>query len=400
MPTFEYKARTPNLKITTGTIEANDEKEARNIVASLGLHPIEIKMKQQKEKGHGKINDRIRAMFAKELSVMIRSGLRTDDAIRVCQKQLKNSQFATVLDSVLVDVSSGLPLSEALARHPKAFDSVFVSIVQSGEASGEMADALEMLSEFINRTNYIRGKLISALIYPCLILVFAVFSSLALLLFVFPQLEDLYAQLGGQLPLITQIFLTISHTLRNYWFIWIPLVIGSIFLVYRWYKSPNGRYTVHRLILKIPFVGPFVQQIALTKFTKTLALLLDSGAKTVESLRIAGNSSGNALIERATQNLILGLQEGEKISQRMKADEALFTTLLVQVINVGEHTGNIVEMLKEVVQHYEKESDEMAARLGSVLDPILMVLMLAIVGTMLAALYLPVFNMSNLMQSF
>lgn len=400
MPTFEYKARTPNLKITTGTIEANDEKEARNIVASLGLHPIEIKVKQKKEKGRGKINDRIRAMFAKELSVMIRSGLRTDEAIRVCQKQLKNSQFATVLDSVLVDVSSGLPLSEALARHPKAFDSVFINIVRSGEASGEMADALEMLSEFINRTNYIRGKLISALIYPCLILVFAVFSSLALLLFVFPQLEDLYAQLGGQLPLITQIFLTISHTLRDYWFIWIPLVIGSIFLVYRWYKSPNGRYTVHRLILKIPFVGPFVQQIALTKFTKTLALLLDSGAKTVESLRIAGNSSGNALIERATQNLILGLQEGEKISQRMKADEALFTTLLVQVINVGEHTGNIVEMLKEVVQHYEKESDEMAARLGSVLDPILMVLMLAIVGTMLAALYLPVFNMSNLMQSF
>jgi len=400
MPTFEYKARTPNLKITTGTIEANDEKEARNIVASLGLHPIEIKVKQKKEKGRGKINDRIRAMFAKELSVMIRSGLRTDEAIRVCQKQLKNSQFATVLDSVLVDVSSGLPLSEALARHPKAFDSVFISIVRSGEASGEMADALEMLAEFINRTNYIRGKLISALIYPCLILVFAVFSSLALLLFVFPQLEDLYAQLGGQLPLITQIFLTISHILRDYWFIWIPLVIGSIFLVYRWYKSPNGRYTVHRLILKIPFVGPFVQQIALTKFTKTLALLLDSGAKTVESLRIAGNSSGNALIERATQNLILGLQEGEKISQRMKADEALFTTLLVQVINVGERTGHIVEMLKEVVQHYEKESDEMAARLGSVLDPILMVLMLAIVGTMLAALYLPVFNMSNLMQSF
>lgn len=400
MPTFEYKARTPNLKITTGTIEANDEKEARNIVASLGLHPIEIKVKQKKEKGRGKINDRIRAMFAKELSVMIRSGLRTDEAIRVCQKQLKNSQFATVLDSVLVDVSSGLPLSEALARHPKAFDSVFINIVRSGEASGEMADALEMLSEFINRTNYIRGKLISALIYPCLILVFAVFSSLALLLFVFPQLEDLYAQLGGQLPLITQIFLTISHTLRDYWFIWITLVIGSIFLVYRWYKSPNGRYTVHRLILKIPFVGPFVQQIALTKFTKTLALLLDSGAKTVESLRIAGNSSGNALIERATQNLILGLQEGEKISQRMKADEALFTTLLVQVINVGEHTGNIVDMLKEIVQHYEKEIDEMAARLGSVLDPILMVLMLAIVGTMLAALYLPVFNMSNLMQSF
>lgn len=400
MPTFEYKARTPNLKITTGTIEANDEKEARNIVASLGLHPIEIKVKQKKEKGRGKINDRIRAMFAKELSVMIRSGLRTDEAIRVCQKQLKNSQFATVLDSVLVDVSSGLPLSEALARHPKAFDSVFINIVRSGEASGEMADALEMLSEFINRTNYIRGKLISALIYPCLILVFAVFSSLALLLFVFPQLEDLYAQLGGQLPLITQIFLTISHTLRDYWFIWIPLVIGSIFLVYRWYKSPNGRYTVHRLILKIPFVGPFVQQIALTKFTKTLALLLDSGAKTVESLRIAGNSSGNALIEQATQNLIVGLQEGEKISQRMKADEALFTTLLVQVINVGEHTGNIVDMLKEIVQHYEKEIDEMAARLGSVLDPILMVLMLAIVGTMLAALYLPVFNMSNLMQSF
>lgn len=400
MPTFEYKARTPNLKITTGTIEANDEKEARNIVASLGLHPIEIKVKQKKEKGRGKINDRIRAMFAKELSVMIRSGLKTDDAIRVCQKQLKNSQFATVLDSVLVDVSSGLPLSEALARHPKAFDSVFINIVRSGEASGEMADALEMLSEFINRTNYIRGKLISALIYPCLILVFAVFSSLALLLFVFPQLEDLYAQLGGQLPLITQIFLTISHTLRDYWFIWIPLVIGSIFLVYRWYKSPNGRYIVHRLILKIPFIGPFVQQIALTKFTKTLALLLDSGAKTVESLRIAGNSSGNALIEQATQNLILGLQEGEKISQRMKNDEALFTTLLVQVINVGEHTGNIVDMLKEVVQHYEKEIDEMAARLGSVLDPILMVLMLAIVGTMLAALYLPVFNMSNLMQSF
>jgi len=400
MPTFEYKARTPNLKITTGTIEANDEKEARNIVASLGLHPIEIKVKQKEEKGRGKINDRIRAMFAKELSVMIRSGLRTDDAIRVCQKQLKNPQFATVLDSVLVDVSSGLPLSEALARHPKVFDSVFINIVRSGEASGEMADALEMLAEFINRTNYIRGKLISALIYPCLILVFAVFSSLALLLFVFPQLEDLYAQLGGQLPIITQIFLTISHILRDYWFIWIPLVIGSIFLVYRWYKSPNGRYTVHRLILKIPFVGPFVQQIALTKFTKTLALLLDSGAKTVESLRIAGNSSGNALIERATQNLILGLQEGEKISQRMKADEALFTTLLVQVINVGEHTGHIVEMLKEVVQHYEKESDEMAARLGSVLDPILMVLMLAIVGTMLAALYLPVFNMSNLMQSF
>lgn len=400
MPSYEYKARTPKLKIITGTIEANDEKEAKELVANLGLHPVEIKLVQKAEKTKGKVTSRDLAVFAKELAVMIRSGLRTDDALRVCQRQLKRSRLAKVLDDVLTDVSAGLSLSDALAKHPKTFNTVFVNMVRSGEASGEMAEALEMLSDFINRENHIRGKMISALMYPGLILSFAVVASLALLLFVFPQLEDLYAQLGGDLPLLTQVFLNISHGLRDYWFIWVPAVSLSIWGLIRWSKTPKGRYTVHRLVIKVPLIGPFVQQIALTKFTKTLASLLDSGARTVESLRIAGNSSSNALIERATQGLILGLQEGERISQRMRADESLFTTMLVQVMTVGEATGNVVEMLQEVVKYYEREVDETAERLGAVLDPILMVLMLGLVGTLLAALYLPVFNMSSLMQGF
>lgn len=400
MPSFEYKARTPKLKIVTGTIEANDENEAKELVANLGLHPIEVKMVQKKERIKGKVTSRDLAVLAKDLAVMIRSGLRTDDALRVCQRQMKRSRLASVLDDVLVDVSAGLTLSDALAKHPKVFNTVFVNMVRSGEASGEMANALEMLAEFINRENHIRGKMISALMYPGLILAFSVLASLALLLFVFPQLEDLYAQLGGDLPLLTQIFLNISDTLRDYWFLWVPAVALTIAGIVRWSKTANGRYTVHRLVMKVPLIGPFVQQIALTKFTKTLASLLNSGAKTVESLRIAGNSSSNALIEQATQGLILGLQEGEQISQRMRADEELFTTMLVQVMSVGEATGNVVEMLQEVVKHYEREVDETAERLGAVLDPILMVLMLGLVGTLLAALYLPVFNMSSLMQGF
>lgn len=398
MASFKYKARTPTLEVVEGVLEADDELAVRDTIIRLGMHPLEIAVQQTKTRSRKRVKADALAVFAKELSVMIRSGLTTDDALRISQKQQRDSGLGPIIGELLDDVSNGMTLSAALSKHPRVFNGVFVSMVRTGEASGEMANALENLSDFINKENWIKGKLTSAMMYPGLILTFAVFATLAMLLFVFPQLENLYAQLEGELPGITKFFLATSDFLRGFWFIWVPISLALVVWAVSWSRTPKGRRVRDKLSLKIPLIGPFIQQIALTKFSKTLASLLQGGTRTVEALVIAGGSSGNALIEDAVDGLVSGLREGERVSHRMAANEELFTTMLVQVMAVGEETGSVTEMLAEVVEHYENEVDRTAERLGAVLDPILMVIMLAIVGTMLMGLYLPIFNMSSLIQ--
>ena len=260
-----------------------------------------------------------------------------------------------------------------------------------------MAHAMATLSDFITQMVRIRSKVISALIYPAIVLTAAGFGTLFLVLVVFPQISDLYAQFGADLPLITRFIIGLSNFLISYWYLVLATIAGLVVGVRRWLRTPNGRRVKDTVILKIPIVGPFIKKMVLVKFTKTLAALVANSTHIVDALRIAGASSGNALIEEATQEIIIGLREGERISRRMREKEWLFSGMLVNMIASGEEVAKIDKMLLVVADHYQSEVDETASRLSTILDPILMLFVLGIVGTILIALYLPIFQIGSVL---
>lgn len=395
---YTYVARNAQGKEQRGVIEAESREEALRLLREKGLYPFKV---QEAKKSGFRMRGRIKgidlANFTKQLSVMIGSGIPQDVALASCEKETSKEALKSVIASLRTDVSNGVALSDALRKHPKVFDSVFVSLARAGEASGDMAHAMATLSDFITQMVRIRSKVISALIYPAIVLTAAGFGTLFLVLVVFPQISDLYAQFGADLPLITRFIIGLSNFLISYWYLVLATIAGLVVGVRRWLRTPNGRRVKDTVILKIPIVGPFIKKMVLVKFTKTLAALVANSTHIVDALRIAGASSGNALIEEATQEIIIGLREGERISRRMREKEWLFSGMLVNMIASGEEVAKIDKMLLVVADHYQSEVDETASRLSTILDPILMLFVLGIVGTILIALYLPIFQVGSVL---
>ena len=395
---YTYVARNAQGKEQRGVIEAESREEALRLLREKGLYPFKV---QEAKKSGFRMRGRIKgidlANFTKQLSVMIGSGIPQDVALASCEKETSKEALKSVIASLRTDVSNGVALSDALRKHPKVFDSVFVSLARAGEASGDMAHAMATLSDFITQMVRIRSKVISALIYPAIVLTAAGFGTLFLVLVVFPQISDLYAQFGADLPLITRFIIGLSNFLISYWYLVLATIAGLVVGVRRWLRTPNGRRVKDTVILKIPIVGPFIKKMVLVKFTKTLAALVANSTHIVDALRIAGASSGNALIEEATQEIIIGLREGERISRRMREKEWLFSGMLVNMIASGEEVAKIDKMLLVVADHYQSEVDETASRLSTILDPILMLFVLGIVGTILIALYLPIFQIGSVL---
>ncbi|HET7488234.1 MAG TPA: type II secretion system F family protein [Acidimicrobiales bacterium] len=401
--TYTYKVRDKQGKVQQGELEADSTKLVVDRLRQMGYVPIAVEKKKgaagSKElhifKPKAKLKDL--AVFSRQFAVMINSGLSLLRALSILEKQTESKVLAEVVGVVRHDVENGASLSAALAKHPKTFNKLYVAMVRAGETGGVLDSVLIQLATTIEKQVELRQKVKSAMTYPVAVLCLVLLIVTAMLLFVVPTFKGLYADLNGTLPLPTRILLDISEILKK----WFPLVViaqvGLVWAFKRWIATDKGRGIWDVFKLRIPIFGTLVHKTALVRFSRTLASLLRAGVPILESLDITSETVGNTVMVNAVKDVASGVQRGESMGLPMSKHE-IFPPMVVQMLSVGEETGAVDTMLDKVGEFYEQEVEATVDALTSLLEPILIVVMGGAVGGMVIALYMPMFNIINLIK--
>jgi len=336
------------------------------------------------------------AIYSRQLSVLIDAELPLIQSLGILEEQQKNTYFKNVIKTVKDDVEAGSTLNQAKRKHPKAFDDLYCNLIASGEQSGSLDIMLRRLSEFIEKNVRLRAKVKQAMIYPVGILIFAIVVSIFMLWKVIPVFAAIFRDLGAELPWLTAFVVGLSEFVeKNIIFVFIGLV--AFVLAFRYYRNTKpGRISTDRLILKMPLFGALLYKVAMTRVTRTLATLISGGVPMLEALKITSTTAGNVIIEQEIVEARKLVSEGKTMAESFK-QAGRFPTMMLQMINVGEATGTLDEMLSKLANFYDEEVDNAVSALLSILEPIMLVFIGGIVGGLVVSMYLPIFN---LMQQF
>ena len=406
MPTtFAYKVRDKQGKVLEGTLESESVALVANKLRQMGYVPLNIEAhkanKFQTELKIPGLSDRVSlkdvAVFSRQFATMINSGLSLLRSLSILADQTENKELARIVGVVRQDVEKGSALSVSLAKHPKAFSRLYISMVKAGEIAGTLDTTLLRLAETIEGQVELRRRVKSAMTYPAVVGVLVVLILTAMILFIVPMFEGMYKELGGQLPLPTRILLGISGVIRKMWFLVIGVEIGLVVGFKKWIATDGGRSKWDAIKLKMPVFGGLVHKTALARFSRTLSSLIRSGVPILESLEIVADTSGNAVVAKAVRHTSDEVKKGETIATPLK-DHAVFPPMVVQMIAVGEETGALDEMLAKIADFYDQEVAATVEALTSLIEPLLIVFMGASVGGMVVALYMPMFNIINLIK--
>jgi type IV pilus assembly protein PilC len=328
---------------------------------------------------------------------MINSGLSLLRSLYILEEQTENKALAATVSEIRQDVEKGASLSQAMAKHPKVFSKLYVSMVRSGEIGGVLDSVLLRLASTIEKQVELRGKVKSAMTYPVAVLALVLMILTAMLLFIVPIFKDLYDGLGGTLPLPTRLLLAVSEIMTKF----LPIVIGvialAVFAFRRWVKTESGREAFDRFKLRVPIFGPLVQKTALTRFASTLSALLRSGVPILESLEIVSDTVNNTVMAKAIKDVQTAVKGGDAINRPL-TQHKVFPPMVVQMMAVGEETGALDEMLEKIGEFYEAEVEATVDALTSLLEPLLIVVLGGTVGGMVVSLYMPMFNIIKLIQ--
>jgi len=393
LPLFEYKGKTLAGAMVSGELKAKNKAELERI---LRQNKILVSAVSSKSSG---INIRLMmgikkvhiSRFTRQFSTMIGAGLPMIQCLEILAQQAETPQFREVIDRVKEDVQSGSTLADALSRHKKAFDELYVSMVDAGEIGGALDQILSRLATYREKADALARKVRGALVYPSVIVVVAVLVTFVMLTYIVPVFARMFAGLGAELPGPTQIVLGISHFLRQNILGGFVLLV-AFFIFYRYYsKTPNGRLLVDKLKLRTPMIGSLIRKSAVARFTRTLGTLISSGVSILDALEITAKTSGNRVIQDAIRRSVVSIAEGETITQPLK-ETGVFPPMVCQMISVGERTGGLDEMLQKIADFYEEEVDAAVSALTSVIEPIIVVLMGVVIGGILIAMYLPMFD--------
>lgn len=404
MPTtYAYRVRDRAGKILTGSLDADNTALVANRLRQMGYVPISIDKKPgagvKTEIAIPGLSNRVKlkevAVFARQFATMIGSGLTLMRSLSILTVQTDNKFFAGVIENVRSDIEGGSSLSAALARHPKQFNNLFVSMVRAGETSGNLDRALLDLADTIEKQVELRGKIRSALTYPIAVLGLVLCILAAMLLFIVPIFKGMYTSLGGTLPAPTLLLIDISNiTVTFFPFILIGAVAG--FFVYRrWVKTPAGKGVRDRLILKIPIFGALIRKTSMARFAATLSTLLGSGVPVLESLEITADTVGNTVVAKGVRAIAEGAKQGEALTRPL-SDHPVFPPMVTQMMAVGEETGALDTLLSKVAHFFEDEVQRTVDALTSLLEPLLIVVLGGAVGSMVVSLYLPMFDIIKL----
>jgi type IV pilus assembly protein PilC len=394
MPSYTYTARAGNGELKSATIEAPTRDDVVAQLRKLRLNVVKIDESVQKKKRGGKIGMRDIVIFTRQFSTMINSGLPLVQALDILATQSENPALKDVTRQVVFDVESGNTVADALRKHPKAFTDLYVNMVAAGEAGGILDTILMRLATFMEKNDALVRKVKGAMIYPGVIMSVAAIAITVLLVFVIPVFETMFASVNLALPLPTRIVIGMSKFLKTYW--WAVIIgVGAFgYWFKKYYATQSGKLVIDRLALKAPVLGDVLRKSAVSRFTRTLGTLISSGVSILEGLEITAKTSGNRVIQDAIMESRASIAGGETIAAPLKKSN-VFPPMVISMISVGEQTGGLDEMLSKIADFYDEEVDAAVSGLLALMEPVMIVFLGIVVGGMVVAMYLPIFDMVN-----
>jgi type IV pilus assembly protein PilC len=400
MPIFTYSARANNGELLQGEIELPSKDEVVGYLVRQKLRPVSVQAKAKDISftfGSG-VKTRDIVIFTRQFATMINSGLPLVQSLSILSEQTENKIFAKIINQVLQDIQSGMTLADAMKKHPKVFTELFVNMVAAGEAGGILDTILLRLATFLEKNDALVRKIKGAMTYPGVMLAVVIIATTILLWKVVPVFAGIFTEANLELPAPTRVVLAISAFLQSYIAYMVAGVIAFIFLLRRYYKTDQGQLVIDSLMLKMPVLGVLLRKSAVSRFTRTLGTLVSSGVSILEGLQITARTSGNRVIHDAVMASRASIAGGATISEPLRAS-GVFPPMVVQMINVGEQTGGLDEMLSKIADFYDDEVDAAVGALTSILEPIMIVVMGVVIGGMVVAMYLPMFDMIKAAQA-
>jgi type IV pilus assembly protein PilC len=401
MTAFAYTAINAQGLESRGVLHAPDAAAAKDQLRQRGL--LARSLSEQKSSSSsgvtfGKVKPKSLQVFSRQFATLIQAGVSIVSALLILEQQTDDKKLAVVIAEVREDVESGVVLSRAMARHPKVFNRLYTALIESGEASGTLDVVLDRVAVQIEKETKIKRRVKSAMVYPTVVFTFATLVLIGMLMFLVPIFVKIFKDLNGQLPTLTQIVVNMSNGLRSYWFIIFPAAGLTAWGIRRYKNTPTGRAQWDKLKLKLPMkIGDVVLKVAMARFSRTLATLVSAGVDIVKALEITGSTAGNSVLEEALLDVRRRVHEGQRIYQPL-VDNEIFPPMVSQMVMIGEETGELDRMLSKIADFYEDEVDAAVAALTSIVEPIMMIGVGAMVGVIIISMYMPMFKMLKLVH--
>ncbi|MBI3849538.1 MAG: type II secretion system F family protein [Verrucomicrobia bacterium] len=423
MPRFNYVAMDSRGKETKGTLEVANQNEAIARVKEMGFFPTKIietdKVKDKGEKKarpaakaagkkggfninikipglSGKVKSKVLTTFTRQLATLVDAGLPLLRGLRVLQKQEKNPTLKGIIGELALSIEGGSTFSEGLAQHPKVFNRLYVNMVKAGEMGGVLEVVLNRLSEFMEKAQKIKGKVIAAMFYPVAVMIVAVAILGVLMVYVVPKFQEVFEGMleGSKLPAFTRLVLGISTAIKDHIIVTAGIVAGCVIVFLIIIRTKIGRRIFDKVKLKMPVIGPVISKVAISRFTRTLGTLVSSGVPILQALTIVKETAGNVIVGNAVSAVHESVKEGETITAPLEASN-VFPPMVISMVDVGEQTGALPEMLLKIADNYDEEVDNAVSAMTSLLEPIMIVFLAVIVGSIVIAMFLPLIELMN-----
>lgn len=404
MPTFRYTAKSEDSKTITGKIASDNRNAVIEELRKRKLTIIDIDEVKEAAAGSkgptfssGKVKADEIVIFTRQLATMVDAGIPIIQALGALRDQVEHPVFKKVLTSVEADIQHGSSLSASFAKHPQVFDTLFVNMVKVGETGGVLSKVLERISTYMEKTLRLQRKVKSALIYPAVVVSMAIIITIVLLVKVVPTFAGIYSSFGAKLPAMTQLLIDISQGLKKYLIFVIGFIFGIVFLLKQWHKTEDGAKKIDGTILKMPLFGDLIRKVAISRFSRTLATLIQSGVPILESLEIVKKTIGNRVLEMVIDDVKNNVREGESIATPL-AKSPVFPPMVTRMIAIGEKSGQMEKMLLKISEFYDDQVDAAVEGLTSIIEPLIIGFLGIVIGFIVVALFLPIITITQLIK--
>ncbi len=404
MATFLWEGKTAQGRMMKGELEAPNPETVFAVLRERRIRPIPSRIR---EKGKGlekeitlpgfgeKVKPKDVSLFTRQFATMIDAGLPIVQCLDILSEQSESKLLRNTIRVIKQDVEGGATLAEALRKHPKVFDDLYVNMVEAGEMGGVLNTILNRIALFVEKASKLKKKVKGAMIYPCSIIAVAVIVVAILLIFVIPVFAELYSSMGKALPAPTQITINISNWFVATWYYALFILIGIVVGIRFYSQTERGRMNIDRLLLRLPVIGDLLRKVAVARFSQNMSILLSSGVPILDGLAITARTAGNKVVEKAIMDSRVSISQGRTVADPLR-ESKIFPPMVCQMVAVGENTGGLDAMLKKVADLYEEEVDDAVNNLTALMEPLIMIILGVILGGLVISMYLPIFQMGSL----